>query len=145
MTASPAAYALIRRYEGLRLTSYRDPVGIWTVGYGTTQGAEPDQHITEEEAEAMLRHEVAHVEGVLTAAITRPVEQHQFDACVALAYNIGCGNFTHSTLLRKLNAGDREGAAEEFGRWCHAGTSVLPGLVERRKAERELFLGGQHQ
>ena len=139
MTASESAYGLIRRFESLRLTSYRDPVGIWTVGYGHTQNAAPDQTITEQGAETFLHQDVSVVEGVLTAAIMVPATQNQFDACCSLAFNIGRGNFTKSTLLKKLNAGDAPGAAEEFLRWNHAGGQVLPGLTARRIAEQQLF------
>jgi lysozyme len=141
MQASEKAYALIKRFEGLRLTSYQDPVGIWTIGYGTTQGVEPHQTITEAEAEAMLRRAVQRIEDILGSAIHVPLTQDQFDACICLSYNVGQGNFTKSTLLAKLNARDYEGAANEFTKWIHAAGAALPGLVRRRVAERDLFLG----
>lgn len=141
-TTSPAGIALIKQFEGLRLDSYRDSVGVWTVGWGTTHGAEPDQHITEEQADAMLQTELQHVEGVLNAAITyQELKQNQFDACASFTYNVGAGNFTKSTLHKKLNAGDIAGAAQEFPKWDHAGNAVLQGLLNRRLAEQEMFLG----
>jgi lysozyme len=69
-----------------------------------------------------------------------PLTQNQFDALVSFVFNLGVGNFRTSTLLKKLNAGDNDGAAQEFGRWIHAGGKALPGLVRRREAERALFL-----
>lgn len=139
MTASPRAYGLIRRFEGLRLQSYRDPVGLWTIGYGTTHDAHPGQCITEDQANALLRQEVERIEPVLNAAITVPVTQQQFDACVSLAFNIGLGKFAKSTLLKKLNAGDSAGAAEEFAKWVYADSRKLAGLVTRRAAEAMMF------
>ena len=75
------------------------------------------------------------------AAQKNPVEQCQFDALVCLAYNIGLGNFRTSTLVRKLNAGDIDGAAQQFAVWNKAGGQVMRGLVRRRAAERALFCG----
>lgn len=142
MRASQAAIDLIKSFEGFRSESYQCPAGIWTVGYGTTRGAEPGQRVTEAEAVTMLRADLQHVEGVLSAAVKVPVTQAQFDALCSLAYNIGCGNLTRSTLLKRLNGGDAPGAAEEFLRWNRAGGQVLVGLVRRREAERALFLNG---
>jgi len=139
LRASDRAITLIKQFEGLRLDSYQDAVGVWTVGYGTTRGAEPDQHITEAEADTMLRNDLAHVEGVLSVAVTAPVTQNQFDALCSLAYNVGCGAVTRSTLLRLVNQRDPSAAALEFPKWSHAGGRMLDGLLKRRMAEKALF------
>lgn len=134
---------LIKHYEGLRLSAYRDPVGILTIGYGHTG---PDvfegMTITEPEAERLLRLRLEREfePGVRLALTARP-EQHEFDAMVSLAYNIGVAAFQNSTLARRFNAGDRLGAADQFRRWKYAGGTVLRGLERRREAERAVFLG----
>ena len=138
MTASDRAYSLIKSFEGLRLQSYRDAVGVWTVGYGSTQGAHPDQTITEPEADALLRQEVKRLEPIISAAITVPVAQPVFDACISFAYNLGAGAFKISTLLKKINTKDPT-AKDEFQKWNHAGGKVMAGLTRRRIAEADLF------
>lgn len=132
---------IIKQFEGLRLDSYRDIAGVWTIGYGSTHGVTPEQHITEQDADEMLMDELTHVAGVLSAAITFSVNQNQFDACCSLAYNIGCTAFTGSTLLKKINANDMAGAADEFTKWDHSGGQIVQGLLNRRIAEQWMFLG----
>lgn len=140
MKPSQACIDLIKSFEGYRAHAYQDSVGVWTIGYGTTHGVQPGQTITEPEALHRLTGTVEAMADVLATAIHVPVTQNQFDACVCFAYNVGTGAFTRSTLLRNLNAGEYAAAAEQFLRWTHAGTQVLPGLVRRRQAERALFL-----
>lgn len=144
VTCSSRGIALIQQFEDCELSSYRDIGGVWTVGYGHTRDAHPEQHITQEEAMVFLRDDLRHVEGVLTAAIKRPVTQSQFDACCALAFNIGVGNFTRSTLLQRLNSGDTAGAAAQFAVWNKATVNgqrkEVAGLTRRRAAEAELFV-----
>lgn len=146
MELSQRGLELIKRYEGLELRAYPDP-GTggkpYTIGYGTTringQPVTPGMVITEQQAERHLAADVAQFAKAVTRAVTVPINQNQFDALVSLTYNIGIGAFKRSTLLRKLNAGDTPGAADEFERWIHAGGRVMPGLVRRRKEERALF------
>lgn len=140
---SPAGVGLIEHYEGLRLTAYRDPVGILTIGYGDTGGVYPGQTITQTEADARLKGRLDRefVPGVITA-LTRAPRQCELDAMVCLAYNIGVGAFGASTLVRKYNAGDTAGAADEFLRWSKAGGQSLLGLRKRRASERVMFRGG---
>jgi len=144
MKTSPKGIALIKSAEGLRLKAYPDPGtgGLpWTIGYGSTSGVTRNMVITEAQAEQMLAADLVRFERIVERLVRVPVDQGQFDALVSFTYNVGEGNFTKSTLLRKLNAGDTAGAAEQFSRWVHAGGKVLPGLVKRRAAERGLFLG----
>lgn len=144
MKTSPKGIALIKSAEGLRLKAYPDPGtgGLpWTIGYGSTSGVTRNMVITEAQAEQMLAEDLVRFERIVERAVRVPVTQGQFDALVSFTYNVGEGNFTKSTLLRKLNAGDTAGAAEQFSRWVHAGGKVLSGLVKRRAAERALFLG----
>ena len=131
--------ALIREFEGCRLQAYQDSVGVWTIGYGCTTDVEPGQIITQAEAEARLSEDLKHAESCVNAAVTVPLTQHEFDACVSFVFNLGCGNFRKSTLLLKLLDSDYDGAALEFRIWDKAGGQVLAGLTRRRMAEERLF------
>ena len=132
---------LTKKSEGLRLTAYQDSVGVWTIGYGHTG---PEVHrgqtITEEQAIELLRKDVATAVAAVNRLVTVSLKQHQFDALVDFVFNLGSSRLSKSRLLRKLNAGDVAGAAEQFLVWVRAGDQVLPGLVTRRKAERAMFL-----
>lgn len=145
MKTSDQGIALIKHHEGLRLTAYTDPVGVWTIGYGHTTAAGPPKvergmKITDAGADAILRQDLAKFEGYVSNAVKVPLNQNEFDALVSFTFNLGPGNLRSSTLLKKLNAGDRAGAADEFLKWTKAGGKTLPGLVKRREAERALFL-----
>ena len=144
MKTSDRGVALIKAHEGLRLSAYTDPVGVWTIGYGHTTAAGPPKvergmKITEAGADAILRQDLAKFERYVTDAVKVPLSQNEFDALVSFTFNLGPSNLRSSTLLRKLNAGDRAGAADEFLKWTKAGGKTLPGLVKRREAERALF------
>lgn len=145
MKISDDGMALIKRFEGLRLQAYQDSVGVWTIGYGWTQpvagrkiGA--GMAINAATAERLLACGVAQFEQGVERRVTVPITQGQFDALVSFTYNLGLRALENSTLLRRLNAGDRQGAADQFGRWVNAGGVRLDGLVSRRAAERALFL-----
>ncbi|MBN5282608.1 lysozyme [Serratia ureilytica] len=145
MKISDDGMALIKRFEGLRLQAYQDSVGVWTIGYGWTQpvagrkvGA--GMAIDAATAERLLVCGVAQFEQGVERLVTVTITQGQFDALVSFAYNLGLRALEKSTLLRRLNAGDRQGAADQFGRWVNAGGVRLDGLVARRAAERALFL-----
>lgn len=146
VNASEDAKKRLKAHEGLSLTSYKDVAGIWTVGYGITgllDGTKigPKTKITKEQAEALLEARVAEFAEGVTKAVKVPLAQHQFDALVSLAYNIGMGAFLKSTLLKRLNAKDYKGAAEQFLRWKYAGGKESLGLLRRRMQEKALFLG----
>lgn len=132
---------LIKSFEGLRLQAYRDAVGIWTIGYGTTRGVQPGMKISEKEAEEFLQDDLARFEKAINDAVKVSINDNQFSALVSFTYNVGSGALRSSTLLRLLNRGDIRGAANQFPRWNRAGGRVLPGLTRRRNAERALFLG----
>ncbi|MEO1067658.1 MAG: lysozyme [Cyanobacteria bacterium J06638_6] len=140
-----AGLALIKEFEGLRTTAYRDPVGIWTIGYGHTSMAGPPpvyegMTITAAEAEAILQQDLDVFEQGVSDALTITTNENQFSAMVSFSFNVGLGAYRNSTLLRKHNAGDFAGAANEFLRWIYADGQILPGLVRRREAERSLYL-----
>jgi lysozyme len=97
--------------------------------------------MTQEQADALLMKDIARFQDGVNKLVTyKPLTQNQFDSLVDFAFNLGLGNLGSSTLLRKLNAGDVKGAADEFLRWNRAGGQVLAGLTRRRQAERDLFL-----
>lgn len=140
MKISQRGLDLIKKFEGLRLTAYRCPAGVLTVGYGSTgPHVKQGMVITEDEAEALLRKDVARFEDGVNH-IVGPCTQGQFDALVSFAFNLGLGALMSSTLLKRHKAGDFAGAAAQFARWVNAGGRRLPGLVSRRKAEAELYL-----
>jgi lysozyme len=135
--------ALIKRAEGLRLDSYRDAVGIATVGYGHTG---PDVRIpmtiTPGEADRLLHEDVARFENGVTNCLGGcPTNGDQFSAMVSLSYNIGLGNFATSTVLKRHRLGNYAMAANAFRLWNKAKGKVLPGLTKRREDERALYLG----
>ena len=135
---------LTEGFEGVRLTAYPDPAtggDPWTIGYGHTG---PEVHsgmtITQEQAENYLAEDVKKAEADVNARLNVEVTQNEFDALVDFAFNCGCGNLNNSTLLKKLNAGDYEGAAQEFLKWDMAAGHHMAGLLKRRQAEELLFL-----
>lgn len=130
----------IRRWEGLRLSAYRDPGGILTIGYGHTGDVEAGQTITLDQAEDLLSEDLRTAQSAVERLVKVPLTDRQYSALVSFVFNVGEGQFAESTLLRKLNRGDYSGAADEFLRWTRAGSVELPGLVERRRLEREFFL-----
>lgn len=143
MKLSQRGIDLIKQFEGYRSKAYPDPatgVAPWTIGYGTTKGVKPGMVITAEQAEKMLRDDVAKFESGVSSLITAPTTQGQFDAMVSLAYNIGLGNFGKSTLLKKHNARCYTCAADQFRVWNRANGKVMNGLTKRRAAEREVYM-----
>jgi GH24 family phage-related lysozyme (muramidase) len=137
--------SLLKTFEGCELAAYQDTVGVWTIGYGWTQpvNGKPvgkGTTITQETADSLLRSGVIQYEKGITRLVSVGINQNQFDALVDFAYNLGVKALEGSTLLKKLNAGDYTGAADEFPKWNKAGGKVLNGLVKRRAAERSLFL-----
>jgi GH24 family phage-related lysozyme (muramidase) len=136
-----AGLDLIKSFEGLRLKAYRCPAGVPTIGYGATgPGVRIGMTWTEDEAHARLVADVARFEQAVAKALTVPANENQFAAMVSLAFNIGTGGFARSSVLRRHNARDFTGAADAFLLWNKGGGRVLPGLVRRRKAERDLYL-----
>ena len=145
MQVSNKGISLIKQFEGCKLKAYQDSVGVWTIGYGWTQPVDgrkigPGMVIDQATAERLLKCGLVQYEQGVNQLVKVIITQGQFDALVSFAYNLGLRSLSTSTLLRKLNAGDKQGAADEFGKWVNAGGVRLNGLVKRRAAERELFL-----
>lgn len=131
---------LIKSFEGLELEAYLCPAGIWTIGYGHTGDVEKGEKITKEKADELLDIDLSVFRKGVRNLVKVPLNKNQFGALVSFAYNVGLGNLKSSTLLRMLNAGDYNGAADQLLRWNKSNGKVLRGLARRREAERAVFL-----
>ena len=126
---------------GPALQAYLCPAGVWTIGFGHTKDVHPGEHITRNEAYDLLTKDLVQTQEELAAIVKAPVTENQFIALMSWLFNLGLTPAVRrSTLLRKLNAGDYEGAAEEFPKWRKSAGQVLPGLVNRRAEEKKIFL-----
>lgn len=138
--------ALIKQWEGCRLTSYRDVAGVWTIGYGHTRNVRPRQTITQEEADNLLLIDLQEFEDAVSRLVVVGLSDNQFGALVSFAFNVGEAAFSTSTLLRKLNQGDYAAVPLELVKWNKARVNgkmkVVPGLVNRRAAEVGLWARG---
>ena len=146
--ALDAAAALARRFEGLRLAPYHDPVGYPTIGYGTLLSREVGADLSrwppidEAEAERLLTVELNRVAAQVARLCPVPLADHRRAALIDFAYNVGGGNLQASALRQCVRRGDHDGAVRQFGRWVYARGVRLPGLVRRRAAEAGLYRGG---
>jgi len=147
MKLSENGLRLIKSFEGYHTRTsdggcqaYRCPAGVWTCGWGCTEGVTANTRWTEAEATERLSREIAKFEKAVDQLVTVPLNQNQFDALVSFAYNCGIGALGESTLLKRLNVGDVQGAALQFPRWNRGGGRVLQGLVNRRAREQALFM-----
>ena len=140
MNVSETGIELIKKFEGCVLKAYKCPAGVWTIGYGHTSGVKEGQTITKAQAKELLIQDLRPFEIGVNNLVNVPLNQNQFDALVSFCYNLGTGNLKNSTLLKLLNKGDYNGAAEQFDHWIYAGGKKLNGLVKRRAAEKKLFL-----
>ena len=139
MNTSPKGIALIKEFEGLRLKAYKCPGGVWTIGYGHTAGVKPGMVITKAQAEEYLKADLIAFERYLNG-LGLALNQNQFDALISFIYNVGTGNFSNSTLLRKVRANPQDNSImDEFLRWVYSKGRVLPGLQRRRLAEMKLY------
>lgn len=145
MHISPSGIDLICNFEGLRLKAYDDGVGVWTIGFGTTKypngiRVKKGDTCTLDQAKAYMQNDLKSFEQTVNNTVKVPLNQNQFDALVSLAYNIGTNAFSKSTLVKKLNANNIRGAADQFNVWVNAGGKRMQGLVNRRAKEKALFL-----
>lgn len=134
-----AGLQIIKESEGLRLEAY-NLGGQWLIGYGHSRTARAGMTITESEAERLLREDVRDSENAVKNMVEVPMNVNQFSAMVSLAYNLGSGGFSRSTVLERINQGDYQGAADGFLNHNKAGGQVNEHLTHRREKERELFL-----
>jgi len=133
---------LIEEFEGFRSAPYRDAVGVWTIGFGSTTNVGPHTPpVTRAQAEARMMREVDAHYGAAINALSLPLNQNQFDALVSFVYNVGPGGVAPTTTVgKRLRAHDWHGAADALLAWDKAGGRPLAGLTRRRHAERALFL-----
>ncbi len=150
---SKKGFDFLRRWEGCKLKAYKCSAGVWTIGYGHTKNAKEGQVISQLLADDLLLEDVWYFEQGVRDLVKIPVTQEQFDALVSFGFNVGLDQdeddkaegLGDSTLLKKLNAGDYEGAGDQFLLWDKAKGKVVPGLSRRRRAERALFLEGIYE
>lgn len=142
LTLSAAALVGLALFEGYSERAYTPvPGDRLTIGFGTTEGVRPGDKITPPQALARKLQDVQKFEGALKRCVRVPLHQHEYDAFISLAYNIGEGAFCNSTLVRRLNAGDYAAACEQILRWDKFQGKPLRGLTIRRQAEHRLCTG----
>ena len=141
MKISDNCIDLIKQYEGCKLFAYRDSVGVATIGYGHTKGVKMGMAITQQQADGYLREDLASVEKTLNQ-LGINFKQCQFDALCSWIFNLGSGNFTHSTMCVRICTGaSDEEITDQLIKWKNAGGKPLLGLMKRRVAEANMFLG----
>ena len=139
MKISQEGLSLIKKFEGLRLKAYKCSANVLTIGYGHTGGVKETDKITLEEADSLLKKDIAKFEEYVSDNVMVKLNQSQFDALVAWTFNLGVGNLRSSTMLKKLNESDYGSVPFEMRRWNKAGGKTLDGLIRRRQAESLLF------
>lgn len=140
LVASAIAIGSIALHEGYREKAYRDPVGIPTIGYGETKGVKMGDVTNPKKALEQLKVSVDEHGKGMASCIKVPISQNEYDAYISFTYNVGVGAFCRSTLAKKLNSLDYEGACTELLKWNKAGGKVLPGLTKRRQEEYKLCM-----
>ena len=139
MKVSGKCIELIKRHEGFKAKAYKCPAGVWTIGYGTTEGVTEGMVCTEAQATQKLINHLASVERDLNS-LNLAINQNQFDALADFIYNLGFGDFLHSFLLKTIRINPNNSAIrDEFGKWIHGGGKVLPGLLRRRNDDANLY------
>ncbi|WP_286902088.1 lysozyme [Vreelandella sedimenti] len=137
-------FEFIKKHEGYRSKAYKDSAGIWTIGYGSIRlngrAVKHDDVVTEAQAMNQMILDLETFEHAVNEYVTVYLSQRQYKALVSFTYNVGQNAFRNSTLLKKLNKGNYKGAANELKKWVYAGAVRIPGLINRREAERALFL-----
>ena len=140
MDYSKQGLDLTKSFESCRLNAYQDVRGIWTIGFGHVDPSIVEGTVwTQDQADSQLVLDTLSATNTVNRLVTVPLSQPEFDGIVDLVFNIGAGNFSGSTMLKLLNAGDYTNAALEFDRWDKAGGQVVSGLLRRRQAETDEF------
>ena len=134
--------SLTENFEGCKLTSYQDQRGIWTIGFGHTQGVGPNMNCTNEQANEWLKEDTQWSVDTVNRLVDVQLDQDEFDALVDFVYNLGAGSFASSTMLKLINQGNLSEAANEFAKWDKCGGQVIQGLLNRRLAEQKEFQNG---
>lgn len=153
MTINAATLELVKHFEGCYLTAYQCPAGVWTIGYGHTGLTHNDgsvfkgRKISQNEADSLLARDLeifaVGVSRLLLTKAAAELNDNQFGALVSFAFNVGLGNLSKSTLLRRVNALRLKDCPAEFLKWNRAAGKVLRGLTRRRQSESNLFQGKQ--
>lgn len=144
LSLTAAGLISIATWEGFKEEAYIPvPGDVPTIGFGSTEGVKLGDTISVPEALNRLEKDVRVAEDAVRSCVTVPLMPYEFDAYVSLAYNIGRANFCGSTLVKKLNAGDYQGACAELKRWVYVDGRVVQGLVNRREAEYRRCMGDQ--
>ena len=141
MEISQEGLSLIKKFEGCKLQSYKCAAGVWTIGYGSTNGIEEGMEISQERADMLLLEDVEVFEKAVNELVEVPLEQNQFDSLISWTFNLGPTNLKNSTLLKVLNNKNFDEVPTQIKRWNKAGGKVLQGLIRRREAEALLFEG----
>jgi lysozyme len=136
---SPEAILLIKEFESFRPIAYKDLGGVWTIGYGSTDNVKDGDTITEEQATQRMLDKIEKEAQVIDSLVKVKLNDNQFAALICFVYNVGLGNFSNSTLLKKLNKGWYEQVGPELLKWCHVNGEEVGGLKRRRAAEAALF------
>ena len=139
MKVSQDCVELVKHFEGFEDTAYLCPANVWTIGYGRTRNVKEGDRITEPQAERDLLEELEEFKHQVLNSVKVELKQNELDALTSWTYNLGVGNLKSSTLLKKLNAGNKDEVPAEIVRWNKANGKVLAGLTKRREAEAELW------
>jgi len=135
LIASASVLVGIAVHEGYSSTSYKDTAGVATIGFGQADGTKAGDKTNPVRALQVLEDSLdSHAAGMVQC-IHVPISQGEYNAYLDFTYNVGVSAFCHSTLNKKLNSGDYDGACKELLKWTQAGGKVLPGLVKRRQEE----------
>ena len=132
--------SIVRKFEGCELTAYLCPAGIPTIGYGHTHNVKLGDTCTQQQADEWLEDDFFYATLDVQVVVKVPLTDNQLDALASFVFNLGVRKLIQSTLLKKLNAKDYTGAANEFDKWVFAAGKKLNGLIARRAAEKALFL-----
>ena len=139
MKVSQDCIDLVKFFEGFEAKAYLCPASVWTIGYGRTRNVKEGDVVNEKQAERDLLEELEEFGYQVLNTVKVSLEQSQFDALTSWTYNLGVGNLQSSTLLKKLNSGDKNSVPSEMLRWNKAAGKVLAGLTRRREAEAKLW------
>ena len=139
MKPSQECIDMVKHFEGFEDTAYLCPANVWTIGYGRTKNVKEGDKITKLQAERDLQEELQEFGAQVLGVVDVSLLQNEFDALTSWTYNLGVGNLSSSTLLKKLNTGDKDSVPSEMLRWNKAAGKVLAGLTARRQAEADLW------
>jgi lysozyme len=146
-TLHPDGVALVRAFEGFHHLPYLCPALVWTIGYGATRGPDGSRvtpetaPICEDQSETLLARDLSAAADAVDRLVTAQINERQRAALASFAYNLGTGALRCSTLMRRVNERDWNDVPAQFMRWTFAGGRQLSGLMRRRRAEAELWLG----